>query len=296
MKRIFIYFYILFAAVSLRAADGDLFPYPVPPADMERLDERCDYIITRFWQQCDFKSAMSKSDKLRSTFADWISMMPYANADSVHKAIDKVILTVSKSAPQTLMLAQMAEAFTYSDSADIRSAEIFLPFAKAAANHKKIDAQNREYYSKIVQRLENVRNGKPVQHLEFITPDKRKGSLKDYHTQMIAIIFNSHDNFDSSLARIRLSVEPNVKHLLERGLLTIISIEPGEASPEWVKETESYPQNWVIGAAPDAADWFEITSEPTIFLLDGRHKVLASKISTDGLINVLTNLRQQSGM
>ena len=39
MKRILIILSILVSATAMRAADGDLFPYPVPPADMTTLQE-----------------------------------------------------------------------------------------------------------------------------------------------------------------------------------------------------------------------------------------------------------------
>lgn len=283
-------------AVGLRASDGDLFPYPVPPADMERLDERCDFIISRFWRQCDFKSAMSKSDKLRSTFADWVNLMPYATGDTVHAAIDRLIASVAKSGPHTLAIARMAEECVYSDSADLRSAEIFLPFAKAAAGHKKISAEDRAHYARMIQRIENTEIGKPVGHLEFVTPDGRKMSLDDFRTQMIVVVINSHDNMDSSMARVRLSADHNINRLIERGLLTVISVEPGKATPEWAEAAAAYPANWTAGAAEDAADWFELADEPTILLLDGRHRLLAKNLTVEGLMAAVAHTRRQTGM
>ena len=287
---------VLVAASSVRAADGDLFPYPQPPADMERLDERCDFIISRFWRQCDFKSAMSKSEKLRSTFSDWISMMPYANADTVHASIERLLQSVAKNPQHTLALARMAEEFAYTDTSYIKSAEIFLPFAKAAAAHKKIAADDRNHFAKMARRIENVQVGNPVGHLEFVTPDGSKQTLANYRTQMVAVVFNSHDNSDSSMARVRLSADHNINALIERGLLTVISVEPSAADTDWLAATASYPSNWIVGASADASDWFELPTEPTILLLDGRHKVLAKDLPVDGLMATMARMRQQAGL
>lgn len=297
MKRLLIYIIaILSISPWARAADGELFPYPVAPDDMERLDERCDFIITRFWRPCDFKSAMSQYDKLRSTFSDWVGLLPYASVDSVHASIDALLAKVAKSGPQTLAVAQMAEEFAYSDSSEIRSAEIFLPFARAAASHKKIDASHRNHFAKMAQRIENTQVGKPVQHMEIVGTDGRKTTLNDYHTQMIALVFNSHGK--NSLERIRLSADIAINTLIDRGLLTLIYIEPGQATPEWTSEASSYPSDWVVGAMPDAREWFELGNDesPTIMLLDGRHRVLAKNLTTDGLMLMLAKVRQQSGV
>lgn len=298
MKKII--FYLIFSiatATGLRAADGDLFPYPKPPADMERLDERCDYIISQFWRQCDFKSAMSQYDKLRSTFNDWVQLMPYANSDVVHSSIDQLIAKVAKSGPQTLALARMAEESLYSDSAEMRSAEIFLPFAKAAAAHKKISQADREHYGKMVKQMENAMVGKPIGFFEITTPEGMKSTLDNYRTQMVVLLFNSHDNSDSSMARVRLSTDHSINQLIERGLLTVISVEPGKASPDWLAATATYPSNWIVGAMPSAKEWFELDKEePTILLLDGRHKLLAKGLSIDGLKMMMNRFKQQSGL
>lgn len=299
MKRIALYIILaICAAASVKAADGDLFPYPTPPDDMENLDERCDFIISRFWRQCDFKSALSKQDKLRSTFADWISLMPYANADTVHAAIDQVIAKNAKSGPLTLALARMAEECVYSDSAEVVSAEIFLPFAKAAAEHKKINAADRKHFAEIVQKIENTTNGKPVKHFEIIQPDGIKGTLDNYRTQIVVLLFNSHKNTDSSITRVRLSADHNINQMIEKGLVTIVSVEPGPANNEWLAATATYPNNWVIGAMPDANDWFELQSDgsPTIYMLDGRHRILSKGLSTDSLMMMIAHVRQQSGL
>lgn len=297
MKRFTLYLILALCAIVMRAAANDvLFPYPQPPADMERLDERADFIVSRFWRPCDFKSAMSKTDKLRATFNDWIGLMPYATADTVHAAIKNLLATVTKSGPQTLMLAQIAEESVYSDSAEYYSAEIFLPFAKAAMDHKKIPADKKAHFAGLVKKIENVQPGKPVGHLEFRNADGTKQGIDNFKTQIVAVVFNSHANSDSSLARVRLSADYNINKLIEARLLTVISLEPGEPTKEWLEAAASYPSNWIVGAAPDACEWFELPTEPTILLLDGRHRVLAKDVAVEGLMGAMERFRQQSGL
>ena len=297
-KLIFTLTVALGVTISAKAADGDLFPYPQPPADMDRLDERCDFIVSRFWRPCDFKSAMSKTEKLRSTFGDWISFMPYATADTVFASIDRLLASNAKNGPLTLMFAQMAEEFAYNDTAEMRSAEVFLPFAKAAAAHKKIPAPERAKFALMVQKIENSMEGKPVAHFEYITPEGLKTNLSSTRTQMIAVVFNRHDCRDCSTGRVRLSADYNINTLIDRGLLTVISIEPGEATNEWLEATASYPSNWIVGAMPDANDWFELPASDSmsVMLLDGRHKVLAKNIPIENFMATMLAMRRQAGL
>ena len=178
----------------------------------------------------------------------------------------------------------------------MRSAEVFLPFAKAAAAHKKILSDDRAHFARMIQRIENAVPGKPIGHFEIITPEGLKENLSNFRTQMVAVVFNSHNNSDSSLGRVRLSADYNISKLRDSGLLTIISVEPGPASPEWLAATASYPGEWVVGAMPDADEWFEIGFQPMIMLLDGRHKVLAKDLNIDGFMAMMAHLRQQTGL
>jgi len=287
---------ILCASTGLKAADGDFFPYPKPPEELTNLSDRCDFLVGRFWAGMDFKGALSKMDKFNSTFGDWISFMPYAHADTVHAAIDRVLNRVRKSGPQTLALARMAEAFTYSDTAEIFSEEIYYPFAKAAANHKKISEADRARFKSHVQIMDNTRQGNIVGHLNFITPQNEQKSLDNIHTQMIVLFFNHHDCDECELARVRLSADINATRLIKAGLLTVLSIEPEEASTEWLAAAATYPSDWTVGASGDADEYFDLRTSPSIYILDARHKLLAKDININGLLAAMAALRQNAGI
>ena len=297
MKRILAYiFAILAICPAMKAADGDIVPYPVPPEDLTGLTERCDFIVSRFWNHCDFKGAMSKKEKLNNTFGDWIGLMPYASADTVHSAINRLLKDISKNGPQTLEFARMAEQWTYTDTSEIFSEEIYLPFAKAASAHKKISNADRARFQSQVQIIENTTLRQPVKHLDWVTPAGAKGSIDDVHSQVIVLLFNDHDCDDCALARLRLNADINATAMQKAGILTVVSIEPTEASEQWKEAAKSYPSEWVIGASEDADSWFRLAASPTIYLLDARHKVLAKDIKIDGLLAALRQVRQNAGI
>lgn len=296
MKRLILSLIVALTACSgLRAADGDIFPYPVPPEDMQTLGERCDYLVTHFWDRCDFKSAFSTKDKLNNTFGDWISFMPYATADSVHVAIERLLESVKKSGPHTLGIARMAESWCYSDTAFIFSEEIYYPFAKAAANHGKIKGDDKALFKKQVQIIENTYTDGRIKHLEYTTLDGQRHSLDETRTQIIILMFGDYENDNCALSRIRLSADINATALIKAGLLTVINIQPSAAGDEWRGAASSYPADWVNGASADAAEYFPLRRSPEFYLIDSRHRILAKNFDIEGLLNALTTLRANTG-
>jgi len=112
MKLIYIIlllFISIIGAGEASAKSGELFIYPTPPDTMQALQPRCDYIVTRFWERCNFGTAFDKYPaQLNATFGDWVAIMPHASADSVHVAIERLLARFAKKGPETLALATMA--------------------------------------------------------------------------------------------------------------------------------------------------------------------------------------------
>lgn len=296
MKRLILSLIVAITACSgLRAADGDIFPYPVPPEDMVSLGDRCDYLVTHFWDRCNFKSAFSTMDKLNDSFGDWISFMPYATADSVHVSIERLLESVKKSGPHTLGLARMAEGWCYSDTAMIISEEIYYPFAKAAATHGKIKGADKARFQSQVQIMDNTRLNDRVGHLDYVTLDGERHSLDETRSQIIILFFNDHECDNCALARIRLSADINASALIKAGVLTVISVEPSEVSDAWRGAATSYPAEWINGASATAAEYFPLRRSPEFYMLDSRHRLLAKNFDIDGLLAALATLRANSG-
>lgn len=181
MKNI-IYSIIFLATLAIgaqktSAATGDLFPYPVPPDSMQMFQNRCDYIVSRFWDRCNFERAMNEPEKFNTVFGDWISIIPHASADTTHVAVDKLLKRFEKKGDITLKLANMAENWLFSDTAQYNSPEVYLPFAKAAAKHKKISKVDRARYESHVRILESSSVGSIVPPIAITKSDGSSATL-----------------------------------------------------------------------------------------------------------------------
>lgn len=260
--------------------DGRLFPYPVIPEEKQILSERCNYMVDHFWDRAELKTAFSSRDKLSAAFGYWINVMPYASADTVHMAIDRLIGRVSKSAPQTLALAQIAEGWLHSDTSEVKSDELYLPFARAAAANKKIPAADRERFRAQVKVMESSAiNAIVPGTLRFKDRSGANRTLADViGREATLIVFADPDCYDCTLALTRLSADFNTGQLLDSQRLEILVLYPDEASEQWNAKAASLPENWTVGTMPDADEYFEIPQTPVYYFLDSEGKVLARPV------------------
>lgn len=277
---------LIFSASTFEAsgASGDLFPYPIPPDTMQALQPRCDYIVTRFWDRCNFETAFTHPEKLNRVMGDWISIMPHASADTVRSSISRLLKRFEKKGPETLALARMAENWAYSDTAEFTSDEIFLPFAKAVIANKKIGKADKARFENQVRIIESSSVGANVPPIDLVKSDGTKTKLTDITGGSILLFFNDPDCFDCTIARIKLSADPDTKQLIERGELTVVSIYPGDTDDEnWAKAKEASDSMWVTVAMPEAYDYFDLSSTPLFIFLNSHHKVLATGLTIDYL-------------
>lgn len=279
---------------SAKAAENEetLFTYPTPPDTMTQLQPRCDFIVSRFWERCNFNTAFRNPQKLNQAFRDWVFIMEHASADTVHASVNRLIDKFSRKGPETLAIANLAECWLFGDSGMI-SEEVYLPFARAAANNRKISNADKARFVAHVKLLENSMVGADVPNLEFIRPDGTRGNLGEIQGSSVLLFINDPDCDDCNLARVRLSADYNTKELIRRGELTIVSIYPAEPDEQWQAAASTYPENWVVCAIPDADEYFTLRSFPSFFFLNSRHKVLAKDLDINYLLGAfrVANIR-----
>lgn len=280
----------------LRAAERELIVRPVPPDTLMALQPRCDFIVTRFWDRCNIEQAFLYPEKLNAAFGEWVMIMPHASADSAHVGIEKLLQKVAKSGPYTLGVAEMAENWLYSDTSELRSEEVYLPFARAAANHKKISKAEKARFRQHVQIIESSAVGATLPDLEFVRPDGTKGTLAEANKGSVLVMINDPECNDCEIARVRLSADYNTKELIKQGQLSVVSIYPGDPSDAaWKQVAASCPDTWIIGAMPEADLYFDLREMPVILFLNSAHKVLAKDLPVDHFMNAfrVVNSRQQ---
>ncbi len=286
--------YAGFTAKSQTQTADTYFPYPVVPQDKVTLSERCNYLVYHFWERCNLKQSFSSLEKLKGAMNDWIGFMPYATSDTVHLAIDNLLAEVSKVAPKKLVtIAGMAESLTYSDSSEIYSEELFLPFCKAVSDSKKTDKEARAHYAKQAKIIESSGLGRTVPAFEFVKSDGGNDSFGNVIASRIVLILGNPEDFETILAKARLSADYNLSKLIEQGLVKVVFLYPGQMTDAAKTQLEAYPENWVLGALPTYDTMFQIKNKPEIYYLDARHKILGKNVDVDNLLLGLRQINQQ---
>ena len=291
MNRFFSLLLVLCVGMTLsvpsgRAQQTDLLvKFPVPPDEMTRLDERCNYIVDNYWKHFNFKSAFSSKDRMEATLAQFLSVTPYASVDTVYAAIETLVRGVEKNDARNLLtLAGMAERLCATDSAEYASEDLMLPFAEAVANCKKLKGPEKEKYTLMAQRMRNSRVGVTPADFQFVVPDGTTGRFSDVTEPTVLLFFYDPNDFQSRLARTRLGSDFVIKTLINHGMLKVVAIYPHAPDNAWLEDVSAMPPGWIIGAAEGIGDYFSLRRNPQIYYLDEERKITSKDFSVDAAL------------
>lgn len=261
---------------------------PVVPENITRLEQRCNYIVDKYWDHANMKSMFSSLNRLDKTFEQFLAFTPYATADTVQMAIDKLIKGVERADARNLdKLGRLAEKWVGSDTCEYASDDMMYMFANGIAQSKKFKGAEKERYAAIAKRLGNCRRGATVADFEFTTTDGTKAHLSDVKSQSYLLFFYEPDCIDCRIARTLLSQNFVLKTLQSHNMLRVIAIYPGEPDGEWSSDLESMPDLWVVGAAPDIDTMFTIDHSPQMYYLDRNYKVDSKGFGVESFLRYL---------
>lgn len=285
----------LLCASLTASSQNRLFEYPVPPEELTSLQDRTSYLVERFWDKCNVVSAISNPEAFDAAFADYVSFMPYADAEVVFKSIDTLINRFSKNPDKLLTLAEIAEKYLYNPNAEFTSDEAFLPFARAAAQTKKIPAERKKHFAELVKILETNQVNFPIPDFDVTLSDgsrTRLSSLIDRHT---LIFINDDQNSDCSLQRVRLAANSDLNDIIDRGSLNVICIYQNPYSAQWAESVAGANPRWKIACAPNMNSVLDLRHPPVVYYVKPDKIVLSKHFAIDDIIRNfhVANIRQK---
>jgi len=281
------------AAISPVSAQTDrtdtYFPYPTVPDTITNFYGRTDYLVTHFWDRCNFKTAFSSRQKMAGALRDYLTFMPYATRRVAHRSVANLIKGLEKQPEDLLFMANKAEEYMYGDSAMFVSEELFLPFARAIATNKKIDKAERARFDRLSQQIMRSQIGAPAPYIDFTDRNSEQRNLSQIPdtASITIVIIDTPDCFDCRLARTRLNADITFTQLIDEGSVKVVDLTPGEPSEEWKAAVASYPEKWIVGASPNISDYIDLKGEPMFLLLDRQGLIRVKSLKIEDILKLV---------
>lgn len=273
------------------AQEKPYFQLPLIPDSLTTLQQRTDFMVQHYWDFCDLKKAFSSRDKMAESFHTYLSFMPYASADVAYASIGKFMDKISRQPDDVLFIGEQAEAILYSDTAEMQSDELYLLFAKAIADNKKVDKNSKLRYQHQAKILSRSQTGMIAPEFDY---SDIMGATQHFapDTTCVATIlyFNDPDCSECNMAKLRLDADIKTNRLIDSGRVKIVSITPGGVTDQWQLKASSYPASWRIGASDEIDEIYDIRQTPSFYIIDNHGKIVLKNGDIDIVLRVMSML------
>ncbi len=294
MKKLFLITIIILSAALFSGAQLKTpFPYPTAPDSLETLQQRTSYVVLHFWEKADMKKILKDTTLLNQAFADYISFMPYASADSVKKSIQKLTGKYKKDAKSTMKLVKAAEKGLFSDEAPYWLDEQYLLFVRAALTNKKVSKDDKEYYMNHVRMLNDSQIGSTMSPITYTTRHGAVHNLYDNTGEYTLVYVHNPECSDCNLTSLRMETDVAINALVKDGRLKIIDIYTGAPDEEWRKSAESLPYNWEAGTSDDIKRYLDVRNLPAMYLIDKDRRIIARNLDINKVLSLASALYHQ---
>lgn len=292
IRRIFLLLLIL-AGNLVGKADG-LFPYPIVPDSISTLTGRCNFLADHFWDFCDMKKAFSSRSRMADEFRGYLEILQLATPDTALAAVDVFTRKLDKQPDDLVFLAEIAEAELYSDTAKAWVDELYIPFARAVVNNKRVKKPYKARFEHHARVLSNSLPGHKIPSLPYTRTDGTTGDVAKDSAQVVLLFINDPDCSACRMARVRLAADVNTRELISDGILKIAAISPVEIDEGWKEEVSAYPADWIVGASPDIDMTLDLRGDmPVFYVLDRNGKIRFKHIDIDQVLDIMRQLKKR---
>ena len=293
MKRIVLLIKSLLLTCIIAAAQGQLaeqqpgalFAYPVAPDTCSSLENRCNYIITHFWENYDISRPIADDAAFEKTFRDFVDFFRFGHRNVVMTAVRDLVNKAQSNTANLQKLGEVAERALYGPEAEFWSDEVYVSFIKPLAANKQLPKAVRDHYAAQLTRINSVQVGVPLD-FEYVGLDGLKHRLSELDGKTFILLFVD-DGAESSIGRVRLGTNVALNALLDSGEVTLVCLSLNKYSEDWARAAGGYGSNWVVGCGGNLAEALDLRVLPCCYILDEERVVLNKTQSVEGVLSAV---------
>ena len=266
-----------------------LFEYPVAPEELESMSERCDYLVTHFWDNFDLKQKNAvDQNALNHAFNVYITSLSYSNAKNSLPEVEKLLKQLSKNHVLLTQFVKAAEENLYGVRADYWNDDLYLKFLDVFFKNKDIPEQRKTKYRKQYDIINTSKLGGKMPQFIFTDKNNKEGKYFPMSTPTL-LIFGDPSDPDWRFSRLKMETNIPLSQALDRGKVNILYIV-STPLPEWTNETKNYPEKWTIGKNDEIGNIVDIRLNPSVYLVGSDSNIILKNSELEMAITRLLDL------
>lgn len=275
-------------------ADLEL-PLPVLPATLTDPSARAAYIIEHYWDAMDFRDTLRSHnvDFVEQNFANFVSVFPYADAQSQRNAAGRLLDCAKVDKEAYLLVAETAEKYLYDPNSPMLSEDYYMLFLEHLASSPVLDEYETVRYVWQLDAAKKNRPGMRAADFSYVTPEGRRRTLRETPCgSELLLIFYDPDCGHCKEIITALTEERLLNEMTADGRITVLAVHSGEQKSLWEETASQLPAGWLKGYESgllQESGAYVLRAMPTIYLLNSRKEVVLKDVLPEQLMYYLYN-------
>lgn len=242
-------------------------------------EEARAYLRDHYWDRFDFGDSTlvvrADTQEMLRAMAAYVANF-LTPADST--AVERLMASASASKPMFDYFAMLASEVLYDPNSPLRCEELYLPVLRAQVASPLLDKWERLGPQHDLALALRNRVGHPAEDFRYTLADGSSHRLYDIEAEYVLLFINNPGCPMCKEVREAITASPMLNERIERGALEVLALYPDEDLGEWLDYRSEIPVSWINaydkGCRIAQEELYDLRAIPTLYLLDGRKRVL----------------------
>lgn len=267
------------------------FSLPTIPDTLKSPECRASFLALNYWNNLTMSGVDDiENDQTEQAFVDFLTILPIC-PDQQRKEALKVHVDRMAKATQSSMyyFCDLYEKYLLSADSPMQNQELMISFLESFVAHpeiSKLDKMRAEYQLEIA--LKNPVGGLACD-VTVVTIDGQKSSLFALSGSQYTMVMFYNPDCNSCAQQIAQAIDsPEFSDAVSGDILRAVAIYPGNDSGLWHDLKSKIPHQWCNAMAQEPVDQiYDLTSIPTIYLLNAKHNVVLKNTTILKIVDYL---------
>ena len=273
------------------------FPYPEVPAVMTEPEERLAYLVEHFWERYDFRDTalLQRREITEQGFADFVGLLSQAQDRALwQRAMKPFAEGAAETAEAYRCFGELAELYLYDPNSPMRDEELFLAFV---AEFMKQRVRDEGVYARLeFQRDLALKNrvGQAAADFRYVLADGKEGSLRSTAKgKPLLLVFHDPDCVQCRETMAFLEESAVLAEAVKAGKVAVLAVYTEGYEEVWQAHKDELPAGWISAndhAAVKTQLLYDLKAMPTLYLLDGEHRVALKDAAPGAVLQAVGGL------
>lgn len=259
------------------------FPFPEIPAMMTDPGERLNYLFVHYWDNYDFQDTTLLHNRMvtEQGFANQLALLAQqsVNQTILEQGINNLCRKMESNEASRKVFMKLFDDYLENANSPYYNEDLYLIYLRSMLKSSILDEAHK---STLNFKLRLINQNMPetlANDFTYYLPDGLRRTLRTTSVKNNRLILLFYDPECPNCHRIleAMKSDEQLAEAIAKGSLTLLAVYTEGDEAHWKRALPEMPKGWIVGSDRESIKTnatYDLKAMPSLYLLDGKYKVL----------------------